>query len=163
MPRKDWETEFAPNVEEYKNNSSLQKDITYVLLEKTERLLTGSAANSYMKLQMEIEFKWNSEGKWIIPTFLLKACFSVNFSCIWKRHLEENEGNFSLQVNMLDLSVQPGVSLCYTGVVLHIYYPANCREVTVLWKGDLGVFFWKTKTWGKTYVISSCSGLEPLW
>lgn len=49
MPRKDWETEFGPNMEEYKNNSSLQKNITYIVLQKTERL-PGSAANSYMKL-----------------------------------------------------------------------------------------------------------------
>lgn len=38
MPRKDWEAEFGPSMEEYKNNSYLQKDMTYVALQKTECL-----------------------------------------------------------------------------------------------------------------------------
>lgn len=36
MPRKDWETEFEPNTEEYKSNSSLQRDISCVVLQKTD-------------------------------------------------------------------------------------------------------------------------------
>lgn len=36
MPRKDWETEFEPNMEEYESNSSLQRDISCVVLQKTE-------------------------------------------------------------------------------------------------------------------------------
>lgn len=36
MPGKDWETEFGPNMEEHKNNSSLHRDISCVVLQNTE-------------------------------------------------------------------------------------------------------------------------------
>lgn len=74
MPGIEWENELGPNMEEYKNYSSLKKDITHVVLQKAERL-SDSAANHYMKLQLGIEFKWDSEGQWIIPTFCLEPAY----------------------------------------------------------------------------------------